>query len=332
MKYMEIGHSGIRASVITLGAWSMGGGDWWKSSTDEESIRTVHRALDAGINLIDTAPVYGLGHSEEVIGRAIRGRRDKVVLSTKCTFSWGNEEGRYAFTKDGQKIYKNFTAPAIKRDVENSLKRLGTDYIDILYTHNPSRPPDTTPVEETVGALTELKKEGKIRAIGSSNIVPKNFEEYTDAGCEIDIIQRKYSLLDRSAEKDLLPICRRHGITFHAYSPIERGLLTGKIAENYTFGSEDARAGQPWWEPERLPLAVRFVNGLKDICLKYGCTQTELAIAFLRGQGPFINVICGAHKPEQIDADIPAVEIVLAEEDLAEIRRRVELLETRVQA
>jgi methylglyoxal reductase len=173
----------------------------------------------------------------------------------------------------------------------------------------------------------ELKKEGKVRAIGSSNVEPHNVEKYLAAGCEIDIIQRKYSILERTVEANILPLCKKYGISFHAYSPLERGLLTGKIKSDYTYDAQDARVGQPWWAPERRQFALEFVNSLTDICEKYDCTQIELSIAFLLGQSDFINVICGAHRPKQIEADVPATEITICAEDLQEIKRRVEKLE-----
>ena len=171
MKYMTIGNSGIRASVISLGALSIGGGDWWKSTVDETSIQTVHKALDLGVNLIDTAPIYGIGHSEEIIGKALEGRRHEAVISTKATFDWDTGVGRYAYDVDGHKMYCDHSYAGIIKDCENSLRRLKTDYIDIYYTHNPARDETMYPVEETVRALMDLKKAGKIRvAIGPASL------------------------------------------------------------------------------------------------------------------------------------------------------------------
>ncbi|MGN1141356.1 MAG: aldo/keto reductase [Oliverpabstia sp.] len=327
MKYMKIGRSDIEASVLSLGAWSIGGGNWWKNTEDALSIKTVHTALDMGINLIDTAPIYGCGHSEEIIGKAIEGRRDKVVLSTKATFDWDTGVGRYCYDVDGHKMYVAHGYKDIIKDCENSLKRLKTDYIDIYYTHNPAKDTSMYPVEETVRALMDLKKAGKIRAIGSSNVQPSHIEEYLACGCEIDIIQRKYSMLERSAESEILPLCEKYGMSFHAYSPLERGLLTGNVSKNYTVPAGDARDGQPWWKPEKMPQAIDFVNNLDDICEKYQCSKLSLAIAFLRSSGSYINVICGAHKPEQIKSDIPAADLVLDKKDVAEIRKRISALE-----
>ena len=327
MKYMKIGHSDVTASAITLGAWSIGGGNWWKNTEDDLSIQTIHRALELGINTIDTAPIYGCGHSEEIVGKAIAGQRDKYVLSTKATFDWDTGVGRYCYDVDGHKMYVDHSYAGIKKDCENSLKRLGTDYIDIYYTHNPAKDTQQYPVEETVRALMDLKKEGKIRAIGSSNVNPEHVEAYLACGCEIDILQRKYSMLERGVETTLLPLCEKYGMSFHAYSPLERGILTGTVARDRIVPPGDARDGQPWWKPERLPYAVDFVAGLADICKQYNCKPLDLAVAFLRSSGSYINVICGAHKPEQIEADAPAVDVELSAETVAEIRSRLVALE-----
>ena len=327
MEYMKIGHSGIEASVMTLGAMPLGGGTWWRNSEDEASIRTIHQARELGITTIDTAPIYGLGHSEEVVGRAIAGARDRYVLSTKATFDWDTGKGRFWNDVDGHKVYVDHSYEGIKKDCENSLRRLGTDYIDIYYTHNPAKEPEKYPVEETVRALMDLKKEGKVRCIGSSNVKPEHVEQYLACGCEIDIIQHKYSMFTRGVEEDLLPLCERHGMTFHAYSPIERGLLTGAVRKDRVVPPGDAREGQKWWDPEKLPHAVDFVDGHADICGEYGCTQTDLAVAFLRSSGRFINVIYGARKIEQIEAGAAAVNVKLRPETIAEIRRRLAELE-----
>ena len=332
MKYMTIGNSGIRASVISLGALSIGGGDWWKSTVDETSIQTVHKALDLGVNLIDTAPIYGIGHSEEIIGKALEGRRHEAVISTKATFDWDTGVGRYAYDVDGHKMYCDHSYAGIIKDCENSLRRLKTDYIDIYYTHNPARDETMYPVEETVRALMDLKKAGKIRAIGSSNVQPEHIRKYQACGCEIDIIQRRYSMLDRVVEDTILPICREQGMTLHAYSPIEKGLLTGRFTKDYQLEPGEGRSTNKWWLGARFPLAIDFVNSLEDIRAKYDCQFSDLAVAFLRGQGDFINVICGARRPEQIEADTVGAELALSPEDLAEIRRRLVKLDEAVAA
>lgn len=322
MKYMKIGKSDINASVITLGAMGIGGGTWWRNSDDQESVKTIHRALDLGINTIDSAPVYGFGHSEEVVGQAIKGNRSDYIISTKCGLWWDDDEGSFRFEKDGHRVTRNLAAHAIRTEIERSLKRLGTDYIDIYYTHNPACPPVMTPVEETVGTLMELKREGKIRAIGSSNMTPDEIRAYTACG-EIDIIQGHYSMLDRSAEREIIPLCREKGMSFHAYMPLERGLLTGKITKEYNFEPGDARGDSPLWSPELFPKVVDFVDSLQDICQDYGCSCTHLAIAYLRAQGEDINVISGARRVFQVEDIAKAAEVNLQAADIQEINRRL---------
>lgn len=325
MKYMQFGNSGLTGSVITFGAMPLGGGSWWSNSVDEESIRTVHRAIDLGINTFDTAPVYGYGHSEEVLGKAIRGKRDKVLISTKCGLWWDDDEGTYHFTNDGHVVRRNVSRRVIKLELEKSLKRLGTDYIDIYYTHNPAKPPFDTPVEETVGTLMELKKEGKIRAIGASNMTVEQMEAYLKCG-QIDFAQKKYSIMTRDIEADMLPFCEKHNIVLQAYATIERGLLTGKITKDFKYPEGDARGDQPWWRPEKFPYAVDFVNSLQDMCEKYNCSMVNLSTAWLRAQSPVVNVICGARRVFQIEESALGADLELLPEDVQEIRRRAEHL------
>ncbi len=329
MKYMKIGKSDIEASVITLGAMGIGGGTWWRGSDDEDSIKTIHRALDLGINTIDTAPVYGFGHSEEVIGRAIRGNRSIYIISTKCGLWWDDDEGSFRFEKDGHRVTRNLTSHAIRTEIERSLKRLGTDYIDIYYTHNPACPPVMTPPEETVGTLMDLKKEGKIRAIGSSNMTPDEIRTYTSLG-DIDIIQGHYSMLDRSAEKEILPLCREKGLSFHAYMALERGILTGNVKRDYVVQPGDARADSALWRSGNFEAVLDFVDGLKDISEDYQCTCTHLAIAFLLAQGNDINVISGARRVFQIEDIARAADVTLLDGDVREIEKRLEALKNKI--
>lgn len=183
-----------------------------------------------------------------------------------------------------------------------------------------------TPVEETVGTLMELKKEGKIRAIGSSNMTPDEIRAYTSCG-EIDIIQGHYSMLDRTAEKEIIPLCRELGMSFHGYMPLERGLLTGKITKDYVVQPGDAREDSPLWKPDKFPDVLSFVDGLSDICRKYDCTYTQLAVAFLRARGEDINVICGARRVFQIEDTAQAADIKLSEGDVKDILNRMKTID-----
>ncbi len=326
MVYQQIGQSDMKASVVALGTWAIGGGTWWGENNDKDSIRTIHEAIDQGINLIDTAPAYGFGHSEEVVGKAISDRRSNVLISTKCALRWTDEEGSFFFSADGKNVYRNLSRRAIRDDLENSLRRLGTDYIDIYITHWQSDEPFLTPISETMAALTELKKEGKIRAIGASNVTTNHIEEYIKYG-QLDVIQEKYSIIDRRAEKELLPLAKKQNITFQAYSPLEQGLLTGKIRKDYVPVKGSARSDQKCFKPENLPKVVDMVDSWKDLCIKYDCTPTHLAIAWLLAQDNHINVLCGARKIEQLEDNIKGSDITLDLADIARIRENAQSIE-----
>ncbi|ADZ83265.1 aldo/keto reductase [Cellulosilyticum lentocellum] len=319
MQTMKIGHSDLEVSKIALGTWAIGGGSWWGTNDDNESIKTIRTALDKGINLVDTAPVYGFGHSEEVVGKAIKPVRDQVVLSTKCGLMFDRTVGSYYFSRDGFDVYKNLTKQAIIDSVDQSLKRLGTNYIDILFTHWQSVEPFIVPIEETMEALMALKKAGKIRAIGGSNMSAWHIEEYVRYG-ELDIIQEKYSLIDRRIEKEILPAAEKYGVTFQAYSPLEQGLLTGKIRKDYVPELGSSRDGKKWYKQENLSKIVDGVDSWLPLCDKYGCTLGNLAIAWVAAQSNNMNVLCGARKLEQIEENALAGNITLETEDVAFMR------------
>ena len=319
MQTMKIGHSDLEVSKIALGTWAIGGGSWWGTNDDNESIKTIRTAVDKGINLVDTSPEYGFGHSEEVVGKAIKPVRNQVVLSTKCGLMFDRTVGSYYFSRDGFDVYKNLTKQAIIDSVDQSLKRLGTDYIDILFTHWQSVEPFIVPIEETMEALMALKKAGKIRAIGGSNMSAWHIEEYIRYG-ELDIIQEKYSLIDRRIEKEILPAAEKYGVTFQAYSPLEQGLLTGKIRKDYVPELGSSRDGKKWYKQENLSKIVDGVDSWLPLCDKYGCTLGNLAIAWVAAQSNNMNVLCGARKLEQIEENALAGNITLETEDVAFMR------------
>ncbi|MEK5234794.1 aldo/keto reductase [Paenibacillus sp. FSL L8-0470] len=325
MKTMQIGSSGIEASVLTLGAFGMGGGFQFPDTDDRESIRAIHAALDAGINCIDTAPVYGFGHSEEIVGQAIKGRRDKVILSTKCGLWWGDEEGSYRFTWEGRRVKRNLSPRVVRIEVEESLKRLGTDYIDIYYTHNPAMEPFLTPIEETIGTLMELKKEGKIRAIGASNCESHHIQSYIGHG-EISIVQKKYNMLSREAEADVLPLCKDNGISFHAYSPLAQGLLSGHIGKDYQLPQDDPRHNDRWWQGEAFLLAVDFARELEALALEFGISTSSLAVAYLRAKHEHVNVILGIRKERHLHENLAGADFRFPDGAVEEIDRRLNRL------
>ena len=326
METRQIGRSGIRCSALGLGCWAIGGGTWWGDNDDQTSVDTILRAVELGINWIDTARVYGFGHSEEVVGRALKQLpRDKVVLSTKCAIQWYDNGGELHFTREGHSVYRDLSPRAIRRDLELSLKTLGTDYIDVYYTHWQCKTYGLVPVAETMGELLKMKQEGKIRAIGASNVDLRILKDYVDAG-QLDVIQEKLSILDRKPEAELLPFCEEHGISLQTYSPIEQGLLAGKIANDYVLPEGSARQGKLWWKPENIPLVNQMLEGWKELAEKYGCTLANLAIKWNSMLSPSIHVLCGARKLSQIEDTARSLEVPLSQEDFLRMKADADAL------
>ena len=314
MEKRYIGQSGILTSALSLGTWAIGGGTWWGDNDDKESIRTIQCALDSGITWIDTARVYGFGHSEEVVGKAIKDRRHDVILSTKCGLQWYDGEGEPHFERDGHTVFRNLTPKSIRRDLELSLKTLGTDYIDVFFTHWQCHTYGLVPVEETMGELVRMKEEGKIRAIGVSNVNMNHLKDYVKAG-QLDVVQEKYSMLDRKVESGLLPFCKEHGITLQTYSPIEQGLLTGKISNDYVPKPGEVRENRVWWQPENIRLANRMLAGWEDLTQKYHCSLANLVIRWTMMRSEQFNVLCGARKVSQISENVKSADVDLSAED-----------------
>lgn len=324
MKTREIGQSGLAVGVLSMGAWAIGGGSWWGENDDSASIRAIHSALDQGLNWIDTAPVYGFGHSEEVVGRALKDRRGSAVLSTKCGLQWRNNQGDYPFSRDGHTVYRNLSAQSIRQDLEDSLRRLQTDYIDIYYTHWQS-PKNGAPISETMAELLKMKQEGKIRVIGASNVTTGHLDEYLKYG-RIDVIQEKFSILDRRAEASLLPYCEQHGITLQAYSPLEQGLLTGKITMDYQIPAGSVHENKFWWIPQQRGLVLAMLNGWADLTEKYGCSLGNLVIAWTAARSNQLNVLGGARKTEQVLENAKAGSLTLEQADLDRMTREADVL------
>ena len=325
MKHMKIGKSGIEASVVGIGAWAIGGDSNWGPSDDSESIKTIHRARELGITLLDTAPAYGLGHSEEVVGKALAGRRDQYVLATKCGIRWDVKEGVVLMERDGVRIVRNSRPERLKEEVEMSLKRLKTDYIDLYIVHWQAMPEFPCPISDTMGFLMDLKKQGKIRAIGASNLNEEQFKEYVKYG-QLDLIQEKYSMLDRTVEKKFFDLCDKNGVTFQAYSPLERGVLTGKYKPGTPVNMGLAKGKIKWYEEANLVKIVELTDKWAPLCKKYGCTMTHLVIAWTaaQGNGKNVNVLCGARKIPQIEENVGGGDITLEAKDIAKMRADVE--------
>jgi methylglyoxal reductase len=325
MKKRSIGQSGIEASAVAFGAWAIGGGPWWGATDDELSIRAIHTALDEGIDFIDTAPVYGFGRSEEVVGRALKGKRDKAIIATKCGLWWADDRGVEHFSLDGNTVNRCLRPETIRIELEASLRRLDTDYVDLYQTHWQSVEPDHTPIAETMACLLDLKKEGKIRAIGVSNATPEEIEEYCAVGA-LDSIQPRYSMLDRKVEKDLLPTCEKHNLAILAYSPLEQGLLTGKIGMDQVFEETAFRNMLAWYKPANRKRVLDLLAGWNDLTTSYACTLAQRVIAWTIAQPGITYALCGARKPENVADNAGACSLELTPGDIARIRSDVETL------
>jgi aryl-alcohol dehydrogenase-like predicted oxidoreductase len=297
MEYRELGKTGIKVSAVAFGAWAIGGpGQWgWGQVDDRESIAAIHRALDLGVTLIDTADAYGAGHSEEVVGRALGPRRKEVVLASKFGIvvdAQGNEAGA-----SGSRDY-------VMRACEASLRRLGTDYIDLYQMHTPD---DKTPLEETMTALTDLRAQGKIRAIGVSNFSVAQLEEAA-RHADLTSDQPPYSLFRREIEADVLPWCVQHGLGVLAYAPMAHGLLSGTYRPGRKHPEGDWRAHDPHFQGETLARNLKVVERLRSIAAASGHTVAQLAIAWVLARSPALIALAGARRAEQIEETAAAAD------------------------
>ncbi|MCL4178058.1 MAG: aldo/keto reductase [Verrucomicrobia bacterium] len=326
MKQRPLGNSGLSASIVGLGAWVLGGGPVWGQETDDaESIRAIQGALDLGINLIDTAPAYGWGRSERVVGQAIKGRRHQAVLATKCGLWWEDERGSFFTELAGKKMYRSLRPDTLQLEIENSLRRLEVDHIDLYQTHWPSVPPEQTPIADTMEVLLKLKQQGKIRAIGVCNVAPEELEEHVRCG-GIASDQFRYSMLHREAEQEILPRCERHQIATLTYMSLEQGLLTGKIGMDRVFASTEFRANahwNDWFIPANRQRVLELLASWKPLTDQYACTLAQLVIAWTAAQPGVTHVLAGGRNLAQVTENARAGELTLAAEDLARIRRDV---------
>lgn len=310
----EIGRSGIEASAIGLGTWAIGG--WMWGGTDESrSIAAIQASIDAGISLIDTAPAYGQGVAEEIVGKAIQGRRDQVVLATKCGLVWHCQKGNHFFDYDGAPVHRYLGKDAIIYEVEQSLRRLGTDYIDHYITHWQD---PTTPVAETMEALEQLKAQGKIRSIGASNTTPADVRAYLDAG-QLDAVQEEYSMVNRTVEAEMAPLCHESGVSILSYSSLALGLLAGKIGPDRVFEGDDQRKDNPRFSIANREKVARLMEAITPIAEAHGATKAQTVIAWTLQQPGITFSLCGARDAAQAAENAKAGLIRLSEEDLSAI-------------
>jgi aryl-alcohol dehydrogenase-like predicted oxidoreductase len=308
----KLGYTDLMLTTIGVGSWAIGGGDnpyGWGAQDDNESIAAIQRALDLGINWIDTAAGYGHGHSEEVVGRAIVGRKDQVIIATKCGILW---------KEDGSDIYVNLDADSIRREVEGSLRRLNVEAIDLYQIHWPVAEDDK--VAEGWGAVADLIKAGKVRFGGVSNFNVHQLE-ICQAIHPVASLQPPYSMLNRGIEAELLPFCADHQIGVIVYSPMERGLLTGKMTRERIaqFPEDDHRRKYPPFQEPQLTANLKLVDALRPIAERHGKTVAQLAIAWVLRRPEVTGAIVGIRRPSQVEELVAAGDWVLTAEDIAAI-------------
>jgi len=306
MKTRKLGLEGLEVSALGLGC--MGMSEFYGRGDESESIATIHRALDLGLNFLDTADMYGPFTNEELVGRAIRDRRDDVVLATK----FANVRG-----ENGEFLGIRGDADYVRQACDASLKRLGVDHIDLYYQH---RVDPNVPIEETIGAMAELVKAGKVRYLGMSEAAPETLRR-AHAVHPISALQTEYSLWSRDVEDRVLPTVRELGVGYVAYSPLGRGFLTGQIKRIEDLSEDDYRRHSPRFQGENFQKNLDLVSEIEHLAGEKGCTPAQLALAWVLAQGDDIVPIPGTKRRQRLEDNIKALDARLSADDLARIDR-----------
>lgn len=311
MKREKLGWTDLELSVIGFGTWASGGAGWkfsWGYQDDDNTIKSIHTAIDKGVNWIDTAPVYGLGHAEEITGKAIKGIRKDLIIATKCGRRW---------SEDGKELYGNLKKQVIKKECEASLKRLCVDMIDLYQIHWPQPDED---IEEAWQAISELIKEGKVRYAGVSNFSVEQMKRIVNIN-KIASLQPPYNILRREIEEKELPFCKENNIGVITYSPLERGLLTGKVTKEWVANlpDDDHRKKDVRFNEPQLSENMKIVDNLKKIGDRIGATVSQIAISWILRRPEITSVIVGARNPQQIEETVKAADIRLSNDIILKI-------------
>jgi len=327
MEKIKLPESDVNITPITFGAWAIGG--WfWGGAEENESVKAIEAAIANGMTTIDTAPVYGFGQSEEFVAKAIKGKRSKVEILTKFGLVWDktSEHLHYEKTTDNQgnelTLYRLASKESVIKECEDSLRRLGTDYIDLFQQHWPN---DVSPIEETMEALEILKDQGKIRAGGVSNFSVEQMQD-AEKYFKLTSNQVPYSMVNRGIEKELVPFCLENNKAIIAYSPLQRGLLTGKITADYKFNEGDHRPTTPFFQNPNLANINHFLSQIKPIADSHDATLAQLVLKWTLSQPAITCVLAGARSEKQVMDNLKASELNLSQEEITFINEELNKL------
>jgi aryl-alcohol dehydrogenase-like predicted oxidoreductase len=326
MIYKQLGSSNLKVSAIAFGAWAIGG-LLWGGTNDDDAIAAIQQAVDLGMTTIDTAPFYGRGHSEVIIGKAIKGRRDQIQVLTKFGLNWESEEGTFHFetpAPDGSmvRVFRNSMKKQVIYECEQSLKRLGIDYIDLYQQHWPHL---ETPIEETFEAVAQLLGDGKIRYAGVSNATVEQIEAARKV-VPVVSVQSPYSLINRKIERELIPYCLVNNLSVIAYSPMQRGLLSGKISADKKYPETDGRSRDAFFKPENRRKILAMLEEIRPTAETHNATLAQLVLAWTIQQPGITVALAGARNPQQVDENAVAAGLTLTQAEISHITKLSESL------
>ena len=329
MRYQKLGNTDIDVSVIALGTWGLGGGSVWtdRDSTVEDTGNLLDICREYGVNYIDTAPVYGTGASEELLGKALKGRRQDFILQSKCSLNWRNEGGNFHYERDGYTVNNDTRAAAVKKDVEDSLRRMQKDYLGSVIVHYVC---GSFPVEETVGAMEDLVREGKIRTYGLSNSQPADLAAYRRVGGKVSVVQEFFSILSPFHGREYFEMCRKNNTVFQTYGVLEEGFLTSPAFLDKEFAKTDIRSRLPWVAPEKKEGLRRAFALWAPMCEEYHCSYAALVEAWALSQYDRMSLLVGMRRASSVEDTAKCLDIRLKAEDIKRMEEAVKAIQVAV--